>query len=91
MVTVANLNNFRVSLAFSLKWEGNYEPAGTGDPGGETKWGISKRAYPDLDIANLTADQASDTRWRSADRYTPSTTDGPESATGSSIRPEPEL
>ena len=28
------------------------------DPGGETKWGISKRSYPDLDIANLTWDQA---------------------------------
>lgn len=24
------------------------------DPGGETKWGISKRSYPDLDIKNLT-------------------------------------
>lgn len=24
------------------------------DPGGETKFGISKRAYPNLDIANLT-------------------------------------
>lgn len=28
------------------------------DPGGETKWGISKRAYPDVDIASLTRDQA---------------------------------
>jgi lysozyme family protein len=28
------------------------------DPGGETKFGISKRAYPDLDIANLTLEQA---------------------------------
>lgn len=24
------------------------------DPGGETKWGISKRSYPSLDIKNLT-------------------------------------
>ena len=33
--------------------EGGYtnNPA---DPGGETKWGISKRAYPSLDIPNLT-------------------------------------
>lgn len=30
------------------------------DPGGETKWGISKRSYPDLDIKNLTKAQASD-------------------------------
>lgn len=28
------------------------------DLGGETKWGISKRAYPDLDIPNLTLDDA---------------------------------
>lgn len=28
------------------------------DPGGETKYGISKRAYPDLDIASLTLDDA---------------------------------
>jgi lysozyme family protein len=28
------------------------------DPGGETKWGISKRSYPNLDIKNLTRDEA---------------------------------
>ncbi len=28
------------------------------DPGGETKFGISKRAYPALDIASLTLDDA---------------------------------
>ena len=28
------------------------------DPGGETNWGISKRSYPQLDIKNLTRDQA---------------------------------
>lgn len=28
------------------------------DPGGETKFGISKRAYPHLDIKNLTKDDA---------------------------------
>ncbi len=28
------------------------------DPGGLTKFGISKKAYPNLDIANLTVDQA---------------------------------
>lgn len=28
------------------------------DPGGETKFGISKRSYPDLDILNLTQDDA---------------------------------
>ena len=28
------------------------------DPGGETKYGISKRSYPSLDIANLTREDA---------------------------------
>ncbi len=28
------------------------------DPGGETKWGISKRSYPHLDIANLSREGA---------------------------------
>lgn len=28
------------------------------DPGGETKWGISKRSYPLLDIKNLTIEDA---------------------------------
>jgi lysozyme family protein len=38
------------------KFEGGYsnDPA---DPGGETKFGISKRAYPALDIKNLTRAQ----------------------------------
>lgn len=37
--------------------EGGYsnDPA---DPGGETNWGVSKRAYPDVDIKNLTRDGA---------------------------------
>lgn len=28
------------------------------DPGGKTKYGISQRSYPDVDIANLTEDDA---------------------------------
>lgn len=28
------------------------------DPGGETNWGISKRSYPNLDIKNLTRNDA---------------------------------
>lgn len=40
-----------------LGHEGKYSnnPA---DPGGETNWGISKRAYPGLDIKSLTRAQA---------------------------------
>ena len=37
--------------------EGGYTK-GDGDPGGETKYGISKRAYPGEDIKNLTLDRA---------------------------------
>ena len=40
-----------------MKYEGGYvnDPD---DPGGETKYGISKRAYPKLDIRNLTETDA---------------------------------
>ncbi len=40
-----------------LKREGGYVDDPT-DRGGETKYGISKRSYPQLDIKNLTLDQA---------------------------------
>ena len=34
------------------------------DPGGLTKYGISQRSYPDVDIAALTLDQARQIYWR---------------------------
>jgi lysozyme family protein len=34
------------------------------DPGGETKFGISKRQYPNLDIKNLTLEQAKEIYYR---------------------------
>lgn len=45
------------ALAFVLQAEGGYvnDPR---DPGGETRFGISKRAFPELDVANLTREQA---------------------------------
>ncbi len=48
---------FDSAFAIVVGLEGGYvsDPK---DPGGETKWGISKRAYPDLDIANLTLEEA---------------------------------
>ena len=48
---------FDKCVAHILKAEGGYvnDPL---DPGGETKYGISKRAYPEVDIASLTLDQA---------------------------------
>jgi len=40
-----------------LRHEGGYS-ADPRDPGGETRFGISKRAYPDVDILGLTEDEA---------------------------------
>jgi lysozyme family protein len=55
--------NFEKSVAIILENEGGYvnNPK---DPGGETKYGISKRSYPNLDIKNLTIDQAKDIYYR---------------------------
>ena len=49
--------NFDTAFSRLIDSEGGYvnDPA---DPGGETKYGISKRSYPDVDIANLTLDGA---------------------------------
>lgn len=48
---------FDQAVSFTLQHEGGYarDPA---DPGGETKYGISRRAYPDLDIKHLSVEQA---------------------------------
>lgn len=50
-------NRFLKSLMFVLKWEGGYSND-PNDPGGETKYGISKKYNPDVDVANLTPSQA---------------------------------
>ena len=47
------------AIEFVLKAEGGYT-LDPNDPGGETNFGISKKAYPALDIKNLTVDQAKD-------------------------------
>lgn len=61
---------YKTAIEFTLKWEvgidrktgklrtdGGYtnDPR---DPGGETKWGISKRYHPNEDIKNLTLERA---------------------------------
>ena len=48
---------FDDAISFVLKWEGGYinDPL---DPGGETNFGISKRAFPSVDIKHLTKDLA---------------------------------
>lgn len=51
--------SFERVIGLVLEHEGGYanNPA---DPGGETNFGISKRAYPHLDIKAITRDQAKD-------------------------------
>jgi lysozyme family protein len=53
MSTATRMMTFDLAFDRLMGHEGGYTP-GEGDPGGETKWGISKRSYPDLDIKNLT-------------------------------------
>ncbi|MBE3604117.1 peptidoglycan-binding protein [bacterium] len=48
---------FLAAVARVLRDEGGYVN-NPDDPGGETNYGISKRSYPDLDIAHLTREQA---------------------------------
>lgn len=56
---VAPSSAFPRALEHVLAEEGGYvnDPA---DPGGETKYGISKRAHPELDIKALTPTQAAE-------------------------------
>jgi len=51
------VKDFDKAIKFVLKWEGGYSND-PNDPGGETKFGISKRSYPELDISKLTLKQA---------------------------------
>jgi len=48
---------FEYQIVKTLQFEGGYanDPD---DPGGETNFGISKAAYPDVDIANLSKEDA---------------------------------
>lgn len=53
------MNNFNIAFEHTVGIEGGYvnDPE---DRGGETKFGISKRSYPHLDIKNLTLSSAKD-------------------------------
>jgi lysozyme family protein len=53
------MSTFNRAMTFVLKWEGGYSNHPS-DPGGETNFGIAKRAHPDVDIANLTEQGAKD-------------------------------
>ena len=50
---------FQTVVKMVLKHEGGYVDHPT-DPGGETNFGISKRAYPDVDIKKLTPSTAAE-------------------------------
>ena len=53
------MKNFKEIIKKVLEHEGGYvnDPK---DLGGETKYGITKRFYPDVDIKNLTIEQATE-------------------------------
>jgi lysozyme family protein len=50
-------SKFQKAFDYVMYHEGGYSKD-PNDSGGETKFGISKRSYPHLDIKNLTRDQA---------------------------------
>ena len=53
------MSNFKLALPKTLVWEGNDKiTEDPDDAGGLTKYGIAKRSHPELDIANLTYEQA---------------------------------
>lgn len=54
---MTDIDPFETAVNEVLGEEGGYSNSVT-DPGGETNWGISKRAFPNVDIKNLTRDQA---------------------------------
>jgi lysozyme family protein len=51
------MKRFEKVIHHTMKWEGGYVNDRF-DPGGETKFGISKRSYPRLNIKDLTEYQA---------------------------------
>jgi len=55
------MNNYNIefekAIKFILKWEGGYSND-PNDSGGETKYGISKKSYPNEDIKNMTLERA---------------------------------
>lgn len=55
--------SFEYAAAKTLVKEAGYVKSSV-DPGGETKYGISKRAYPDVDIKGLTRDKALEIYYR---------------------------
>lgn len=57
------MSDFEESFQDVIGYEGGYvnDP---NDKGGETKYGIAKRWYPDIDIKNLTLEEAKQIYWK---------------------------
>lgn len=53
------METYKKAIDHAIKMEGGYVN-NPNDPGGETKYGITKRTYPKLDIKNLTKEAAFD-------------------------------
>ncbi len=56
-------DDFNAAMVDLLDEEGGYSND-PDDPGGETKWGIDKASYPNVDIKNLTVEGAKAIYWR---------------------------
>lgn len=50
-------------IPWVFKWEGTTYENDPDDPGGATKFGIDQRSHKDVDIKNLTANQATKIYW----------------------------
>lgn len=67
------LSHFDYAFSRTVLAEGGYV-ADPDDPGGETRYGITRREYPDEDIAHLTLERARELYWR--DHWQPLGLDG---------------
>ncbi len=56
-MSVVYSEKFEKAFDYMIQNEGGYV-SNKNDPEGETKWGISKRSYPNIDIKNLTMERA---------------------------------
>ena len=74
--------DFNTAVALVLKHEGGLVD-NPQDPGGLTNFGISKRAYPSLDIANLTVEDAKAIYQR--DYWTPAMEQEPDQRIGHAL------
>lgn len=54
---------FLAFMPFIFEWEGETYENDPNDPGGATKFGIDQRSHPNVDICDLTKDQALAIYW----------------------------